>query len=769
MKYINMKGLVWMALTLFAAPAIASLTTAGDDVTPETKPADNSESATPKEYFSMSPGSRNQGKIEDLPAELSLICRAYGDSVVLRWGVSTYPAWSYLNHTGYTIYRVSTSEESGFEVDTLAKGIKPLSLDAFRSRYPDQTDSIAYMAMGSIYGTGELTPEQTGYEPGTVFSLSEIAQDQKMRIAVALLTADWRPDVADALALRFVDRTARKGRTYDYIVAPTVPDTTGVLEITNGVCEAVVNKAYKPGKYDITITDSIVGHGQVMLSWNDSINGTFNIYRRPYTKKGTGAWEKVNDLPYLPPFNFDGSVDYVMYSTGVPEIGTYEYAVRAYDPFGDLTSMSEPHKVYFPDMEAPAPPVITSIVIDRPEADPSAKIFADIYFRKDSMEPDFVRYVPMYYNERDTLKQWRLLTGQYIAPTDTMVRVDVTNLSTGMVTIAAVDTAENMGYAMPRFMHIADMKPPKAPTNFRGMPSLDGSIALMWDMTDTLDLDYYEVLFANAPDHEFARASLDKVKSRSFTDTVAVDANERYIYYTVRAIDYGNNIGACSDTIRVLRPNPAPPSRAHLDSAFVSGTTTHQRWIGSNDEIIRDYRIYRRKQGTASWQLMRICDGDSVRAAGYVIQFEDSPEPDMHTRYEYAVETYSFWDITSGLSNVYSVLLRPELNVNTPIKLLGVYDRDKGETRLAWEVDKNVGNGAPYYFCIYRKGSGDKTFKYLTDAESHVRTYSDSRTNQGEAAEYYVSIRFEDGRQGSASNIIKIVAPAPPKPENVKR
>lgn len=770
MKYTNMKGLVWMALALFAMPAVASLASIGIDASSKSAAPDAIGSDTITEYFSMSPASRNQGKIIDTPAELSLICRTYGDSVVLRWGVSTFPAWSYLNHTGYSVYRVDVSTGSDFVVDTLAEGIMPLSLDAFRNRYPDQNDSIAYMAMGAIYGTGDLTPEQTGYEPGSIFSLGEIAQDQKMRIAVALLTADWRPDLANALALRFVDRTARKGKTYDYIVAPTVPDTTGTLEITNGVREGIVNKAYKPDRYTVSITDSIVGHGQVVLSWNDSINGTFNIYRRPYSTKSNGAnWEKVNDLPYLPPFNLNGKTEYVVYSTGVPQIGTYEYSVRAYDPFGDLTSMSAPHKVHFPDMEAPTPPVITSIVIDRPEADPSAKIFADIYFHKDSMEPDFVRYMPMYYNERDTLKQWRLLSNQYIAPTDTMVHVDVTNLSTGMVTIAAVDTAENIGYAMPRFMHIANMKPPKAPVNFRAIPSLDGTVALMWDMTDTLDIDYYEVLFANAPDHEFARASLNKVKSRSYTDTLALNANERYIYYTVRGIDYSNNIGACSDTIRVLRPNPAPPSRAHLDSAFVSGTTSHQRWIGSNDEIIRDYHIYRRKQGSSSWQLLRICNGDSVRDAGYVIQFDDSPTPDMHARYEYAIETFSFWNITSGLSNVYSVLLRPELTVNTPIKLMGVYDRDKGETRLAWEVDKAIENGAPFYFCIYRKGAGEKSFKYLTDAPSSSRTYSDSRTGLGEAAEYYVSIRFEDGRQGSASNAITIAAPAPLKSENVKR
>ena len=118
--------------------------------------------------------------------------------------------------------------------------------------------------------------------------------------------------------------------------------------------------------------------------------------------------------------------------------------MAAHDAFGDLTEMSAPITVTFPDMDPPMGPSITRIIIDRPvDNDPSAKIFADIYFRKDTMERDFVRFVPMYYNERDSLKQWRLLTNQYIAPTDTMVRVDVTHTSTGMITIAAVDCREH--------------------------------------------------------------------------------------------------------------------------------------------------------------------------------------------------------------------------------------------------------------------------------------------------------------------------------------
>lgn len=88
-----------------------------------------------------------------------------------------------------------------------------------------------------------------------------------------------------------------------------------------------------------------------------------------------------------------------------------------------------------------------------------------------------------------------------------MMRIDVTHVATGMVTIAAVDTAGNMGYAMPKLMRVADLKPPSPPKNLKADAQLDGTILLTWEMDDTLDLHYYDVLFANAPDHEFTLAN----------------------------------------------------------------------------------------------------------------------------------------------------------------------------------------------------------------------------------------------------------------------
>ena len=178
-------------------------------------------------------------------------------------------------------------------------------------------------------------------------------------------------------------------------------------------------------------------------------------------------------------------------------------------------------------------------------------------------------------------------------------------------------------------------------------------------MSDTLDVHHYDVFWANSPDDEFTILNRRHVIPRSYTDTVAVDINQRYIYYYVRAVDYATNIGAPSDTIAVLRPSTVPPSRPHLDSAWVDNRMIHTRWIGGSDEMISHYNVYRRRPG-AAWTLLRVADGDSVRAHGYALQIDDAPPAPLGARYEYAVETISLW-----ISALVSRPLSPAVSTTT--------------------------------------------------------------------------------------------------------
>lgn len=686
------------------------------------------------------------------------VARTYGDSITLRWAVGSYPEWLYLARTGVDILRHDDSDEQ-FTLDTLASGLRPLALGEFRLRYPDERDSMAYLAMGSLYGKGAMTNEETPYYSQSAEAWMEVAQDQKMYLIAAFMAAERRSDLADALGLRFTDHAVKRGASYSYYIMPSVPDTTKHLFIRDAIIDHLHNVPYKPEPYSPQLADSVSAHCQSVLSWTDPVHGLFDIYRR---QDGEDEWSKVNTNPYAPPFDFSRDTQPILFSDSVPGPGTYEYCVQAYDAFGDRTMRSRPHRVTYPDMLPPVGPEISRIVIDRPdEADPAARIYADIYFHKDSLERDFTHYVPLYANPRDSMRQWRLLSDRYVAPTDTMVRIDVTHVSTGMVTIAAVDTAGNMGYAMPRLMRVADLKPPSPPVNLKADAQLDGTILLTWDMADTLDLQYYDVFFANAPDHEFTKLNPLHVCSRSYMDTVATDANERYIYYCVRGVDWAQNQGQMSDTLRVLRPNAGVPGMAHLDSMWTDEKMIHTRWVGVGDVVAARYEVYRRAEGAREWTLHRTLDADSVALLNHVFQVDDAIGPTDGRAYEYAVQTVSLWGLTSGLTPVLTVRMPTSNVVDFKLKLEGIFDADGEESKLVWKAEA-APVSSPYFFCIWRKGPHDDGFGYVTDVPAGESFYSDRNLEPGESAEFRVSVRFRDGRQGPTSNTVRITAPLNP-------
>jgi len=78
--------------------------------------------------------------------------------------------------------------------------------------------------------------------------------------------------------------------------------------------------------------------------------------------------------------------------------------------------------------------------------------------------------------------------------------------------------------------------------------------------------------------------------------------------------------------------------------------------------------------------------------------------------------------------------------------------------RLVWEADalSLAQIGTDYYYCVFRKGPGDKKFKYMYNVSSDTLEYTDPTLRKGEEAEYYVSIRFTDGRESRESNVVKV-------------
>lgn len=704
----------------------------------------------PKAYNDTLPDSTNNA-VPNL-ASINLFIRCYADSVVLRWAPENYVYWKHLNNVGYNVYRVDHLGDTIANV-TLVEKLKPLSMQQMKAKYAP-TDSMAMAAMSLLHGGGEMKVPYSEFNRGTMGSLMDLHQEQQTAFGFAVLISEWRPDLASDMAMRFVDKNLKKGEKYDYIVAAVKGDSILGVNFKSGYIENVSLMPMKPMPFNCLLEDSLMQGNSVMLRWNTDRFSTFEIERR---LKGDKQWQRLNSRPYMPMAGLAPNQSEGLYTDNVPKPGRYEYRIIAHDLFGELTQPSEIHEVTVGDRIPPTPPQIKKVVISRPGKTSYEKVMATIHFHKDKIEPDLKGYLPVYYNERHTGDTWKSLSNKIIAPTDSTCTVEVTGLSTGMIAIVAYDQAENMSYSIPRQIRITDTKAPKAPTNLEASVCEDGRILLSWDPEPDDDVAYYDIAYANDTTHQFVYVSSGQVRVPSYIDSVSLDVNQRYIYYKVRAVDFANNVGPYSLPLQVERPQMYPPTVCHLDSAWTNEQGVHMRWVTGNDAGLSFHNIYRRMEGDKLWTLLDVIYQDAVLAKGSnIMQLTDKPAYDRRRRYEYAVESFSAGGVSSGVSLVYSALFQAPTFIKVPVKLMASYDAKTKATRLAWEA--NPPKDGDFYYCIYRKAQGD-IFRFLISRNGDEPTLDDYNTQPGDTAEYYVMVKYKDGRTSQPSNIVTVVAP----------
>lgn len=683
--------------------------------------------------------------------KIKLLARSYGDSIVLRWMPEDYVSWKYLAYHGVNVLRIDI-DKPGFEVDTVAYALKPLSEEQFRAKYAEN-DSNALLAQGVLYGEGRLDYAQTKDKPGTFSAGMEYNSEQDISFAFAMLVAEWRKDLARDLAVGIVDRNVKPGARYQYIVQPTVWENGGILLFEPGFIEYMVNKPYEAPEYDITLQDSIISPRKVNIYWYDDKHSSFEIERR---EKGQTEWQRITDKPFITMLGEDDVYGYNVYNDSVPAFGLYEYRVMAHDPFGDLTSPSKVHETNIYDNEPPTAPNLKYIQVYRPEdGDLMAKVMAKIVWEKDVIEEDLNGYIINYSNEQVTGKQWIALNDDLISPNDTTCTLDVTHLTTGAICMTAVDHSGNEGRSLIQMIRLTDYKAPDIPDSLRATVSADGNILIEWNPCADDDIAYYDLAFANDTTHTFLQLNEGGIPDTWYTDSLALNVNQKYIYYKVRAVDYSSNMGLWSPWIQVKRPHITPPTQPHLDrSGHSDAEGMHMEWIVGTDADMDYHVAYRGLSQDGPWEVIGRYDADSLRACGYRITIDDNPPYDRENRYYYYVESFNSSPFTSKSLAVSWLHAGPKV-VKAGIELAGDYDERSQLTKLAWTTGR-LPIDAPYYYCVYRKGPGEDKFKFMISVASDKAEYADNLLEKGETAQYYVMIQWRDGRQSALSNTVTV-------------
>lgn len=712
-----------------------------------------------------------------ITSKIHLMTRAYGDSIVLRWVAEDFASYNYLARLGVNVLRVQKANADGtpyddFRIDTLAYKLVPKTLEEFRSTYAEN-DSNAFVAMGLLYGDKENYHKSND---GFADQTQNRSSDQDITYGFAMLVADWRKDLATDLAVRFTDKWVERGATYDYYIQPTVWENDGKLIFEPGVVEDVKNVPFERPRFEPRMVDSLSTPYKVMLGWWDKEFSSYEIERRQLSnlvgQSVSDTWKRVTLKPYVPMVQQPEGEDYCVIHDSVPELGMWEYRVFGYDPFGEFSRPAE-HQIFVRDVEPPMPANIKYIVIERPDdEDPMAKVIAHVVWEKDTLEQDLAGYRVFYRPMRDGEGGlWQMMNPSLLAPTDTLLSLDMTGKRTGMMYISAYDDAGNESKSFMQQIRLTDFKAPKTPANLRAdvrkidLEKDSAILASKWAYIDLTwqpwpeddDIDYFDIAFANDSTHDFLVRNAGGIRQTTFTDSVALNANQKYIYYKVRAIDWSTNVGEWSPWIQVLRPHITPPTEPHLGQSSHDEWGMHMQWIVGNDVDMQAHTLYRRLGEKGEPEAIGTWNADSVKLDSCIIRVDDNPPYTSKERYYYWMESTNASPFISKSLAVSWRHTGPRVfDIN--IDLSSRYVAADKAVWLEWSCDQRLPDG-DWYWAIFRRGPGEENYKYYMSVPKEDRSYSEHTLNAGEQADYYIRLQFEDGRRSNDSESVSVLAP----------
>ena len=700
--------------------------------------------------------SQTQAAAKPVVHELKAVARTTANSVTLRWAPDDYVAWKLTQPYGYRVLRVSFDKEEGATLDTIAE-CRPISLEEFKKRFGVK-DSLAAAAAETVWGAKDLTLDRTKSRKQNLGSIIEVAEQQQNIYSYAMVVAEQRVDLAEAMGLAYTDRKVEPGRTYDYAIVPLVPDSV-IYHRRVGVLDVVVKATPRPA-FGARLTDSILGPHDIMLSWPD-LNWSFCDIE--WRMADSRQWHKANRKPYMSMERGDeaapdtGSV----YVHRGLQPGRYVYRVYGYDAFGERTLPSEEHSVTLPDLVPPEAARLWRIEIlrDKKTKMPTQAI---LRWKKDKFEPDFAGFLPCYFNQKLLGDQWRPLTEKVLTPRDSVVTIDIQGLRTGLVTIACYDKNGNVSHSIPMQIIIADLIPPLPPTRLRSVIDVDGNMTLAWHASRSIDADHYEVYMANDSTHQFALIN-DRVGNDTlYTEKININQGQRHRYYKIKTVDREGNSSAFSELHVRYLPNFVPPTPCVLDTIWVEKSErVHAAWLPSPQNDIARYKIYRRSESDMQWTLLRSVSADSLDAR-HRVSLIDKPTYNRKDFYQYAVESINRTGVSSGMSLYAQARVQGPETFPIRVKLDGVWKEKEGKVMLGWGFNKEeVEAISPdYYSVVLRKGDDDSEFKFMRSIKKGEEpVYTDNLLAPGSKAQYLVRVRFKDGRATDFSNMVEVKRP----------
>lgn len=668
-------------------------------------------------------------KNNNLKDGISLLTKAYGDSVVLRFAPSDYAFWERARNSGFVIKRGKDS----LNLKTIAT-VFPIPFEKIDTSIFSK-DSFALMAAGLLYGKVDRSNLQ-GF-------MQEYRANQQV-LNMSLMVSEFSAQAANILGFRYVDKDVVRGENYYYELSNPVYTSKKY----NGT--SIVKNVFKPIRppYQLEIS---TGDKALTLRWSkDYNNSAFTYYmiersddnknfflltERPLVFLKSESGQAVPEFTYTDSFNLVNNTKYYYRLYGGTSFAEFSPATLIEGTPRDLTP--------------PAPPQLAQVYYND-----TVHIF-NLEWENDfeNMAADFA-YMQVMVSRAESgpysaLSQKLEITDfNYTHELGPQVSEDMEGRY--FFRIDCYDESGNMSSSNFETSFVPDYTNPEVPDSLSGFIDTLGFVNIKWPKSRSKDVRGYWLYWANDPDAEFSLVSQNILTDTTYKYYIEEKSLTKNIYYTLRAEDYAYNRSDAAIVLKLRRRDIVPPVAPFILNINTDSLRMKINITESASDDVKLYQLFRRNTSTTdtSWKMV-----DTILLKNVYID----QSAQLNIDYQYKLRAIDSTGNIGSYSPIKGGIISPNSN-DVQIKDFKLAQDKNGNTVLLnwkFELPKFLEN-KNYSFVILRS-TGQDGVKFYKEFNAESRSYKDENLNNNVLYNYAIRVKIENDLSGALSETKSIL------------
>jgi hypothetical protein len=682
-------------------------------------------------------------------APLVLVARSYENKILVRYFPTSSTLLAKANKNGYIVER--SVKNNGVNNDKLS--YKPITIlpikkwddkqweEEFNKRSNLDSNELKLAGLAMALSM-PAEAKQVNVLENDLKSLKQIQTENENKFSYLLLATSGSLFAAEGLGMLAIDDKVSLGTNYVYRVRINSTETANDWVYVEVKCQAF-NASYLKPKIK---TNLFEGDESVNFSFTKHVD--YYAYTIERSADAGKTFKKLNDKLEikLSPTDYEGENDNAYLDSNLINYKKYTYRIFGATIFADEILLAE-FEAMPKDRTPPPAPFLKFAKQIKP------KEVELVWEMPEQKTRDLKGFIIKRGFADDSVN---ITISKNILPIAARSYIDVgfDVEAQNYYKVLAVDTAGNVSYSFPILALVIDSIPPSTPLVKSAIIDSLGKVIITLVPNTEKDFMGYQLLKANAAEHEFSVVNQtfnDSAYEKIFVvyDSTTLNTLTKNIYYKLIAFDTHFNQSQESKIIQLKRRDTIPPISPVITDYLISDSSILLYFAPSSSDDVSQNILVRRINETEKF--------DTIwRSFNNTISFYKDNKINPATSYEYAM-------IAKDESGLYSkssasILLKSLSPSKPPPPILSAsYDKSTKKINLKAILDDKLGSKKMTIKVFYRNAENEEWKLFKTDKiEKSYQTLVEINS-QWSKIFLIATITNENNKASNFSNVVNVI------------